>query len=172
MTLKPTTLAGDTEISRIAQQIRSATDYLINRHGYRLDEIRNLTGGANKAGLMPDGSYVKGEDRLHKNSVMKIRDLRVGWAVQQPVNKDEVAELPPESEPAKRAKAMAKLKKHWVEAPLGSVGFNDKPGRWQWMWNPQVDTFEKLERITTEACKVGFGSGPTHATRRAARTAA
>jgi hypothetical protein len=136
-------LHSSSQCAALASMILHATRYLITC-GYSLDHMRNLTGGGTKSGV-----GVIDTEKLHKNSVMKIGDLRIGYATLQL------------SDPANE-----KSRKHWVEAPEGSLGVNDAkgnptPGRYQWMWNPQIDTFEKLERILSEAVRMGFDTRST-----------
>lgn len=167
---RPTSMTKDSEIALVAQQIREAAQYLMKHHHVSLEQLRNITAGGNQYGRLPNGRRITPGDRLHKNSVMKIKDLRVGWAVLVPVN-DHGVILTPEQIAALGAEVET-LRRRWHEAAVGAVGLGGRPGRWQWMWNPQVDTFEKLERIIGVACAHGFVPDARLSLYRAVATAA
>lgn len=103
--------------------------FLSFRHGYTIPELRQITAGRTRAGHQL-GSRRTNDTPLHKNSLLKVFDMQIGWAVKQHRNGQV----------------------HWVKADAGETG----EGQWQWLWNPQVDTIEKLERILKEARRLGF----------------
>jgi hypothetical protein len=107
------------EIALLATRIRLAMEYLTQVQGWSLAEIEKLTG--------------EGDEALHKNSLMKIKDLERRYAIRKPSGGGRT---------------------HWVEAPDQSRRPPD--GRSQWMWNPQIDTFEKMEGILEKARELGF----------------
>lgn len=150
-----------TEISVLAGRVYNAMRYLHEECRYKLEEIRIVTGGGslvddngNKITILDDahlrrlsasGQLGRERDRLHKNSVLKIRDLRFTMAVRKFIN-------------GKSGKM------HWVEAKTSrEVGQDGKRASMQWLWSPQLDTFEQLERLVVEAQKLGFeADGQVH----------
>lgn len=87
------------------------------------------------------------EDRLdmHKNSTMRIKDLRITYAVRRKLIDD--------GTPYKEGD-----KTRLVEVEQGAIGDDGKPAIPQWLWNPQIDTFERLERLLKIAEAEGFDS--------------
>lgn len=126
---------------RLAQQIRAAADYLVHRRGYTLAELNEIIDPGNERG-----------QQLHKNSLMKIKDLRWTYTVPRRQGDGDF---------------------RWVEAPEGSLGDPDenhpkgRPGRHQWLWNPQVVTLANLERLV-DAAK-GEGWNPDRKKRKVRR---
>jgi hypothetical protein len=149
------------EVGQIAIAIPLATTYLLSlidpadkkgkRHLYNQRHLRNLTGGGDK-----NGKGGNEEDRLHKNSILKIWDLRKIWAVPQPINPTLGRAYRKACSVAGGTPTMKKPKMHWIEAKEGASGFMGESGRYQWLWNPEVSTFEKLELILAEARRRGF----------------
>jgi hypothetical protein len=119
-------------IALIAEQIRAATAWLEKRHNYTPAQLRNLTGGGQR-----DGTDVRAHECLHPNSITRIKHLRLSWTAMEynPTTKRNV----------------------WREVPEQVAGGG--AATLQWMWNPQLDTFEKLERILSEAIRLGFNLG-------------
>jgi hypothetical protein len=143
-----------TEISVLATRVYNAMRFLHEDRHYKLEEIRIVTGGgslvdedgqkitilddAHMKKLTHSGQLGRERDRLHKNSVLKIRDLRFTLAVRKFING-------------------RSGKMHWVEAKNArEVGQDGKRASMQWLWSPQLDTFEQLERLVVEARKLGF----------------
>lgn len=117
------------EIAILAEQIRLATEFLTKERGYKLEHLRNITGGGDADG----NGIIDDEQRLHKNSVMKIKDLRPIYYVFR--------------------------KRRWVQTDdEDAVSDDGSPGRYEWMWNPQIDTLEKLELLVIEARRLGFAA--------------
>lgn len=137
------------EITILAQHIRQAADYLVVHHHYSLKQLQNLSGGYAKDAHLPiidprtgKAKHLKLDGCLHKNSLMKIKDLRLGY----------VALLTP----SQTKPGGGRVRKRWLPLDEGRTRLRGVQVRHQWMWNPQVDTFEKLERILTEALRLGF----------------
>jgi hypothetical protein len=98
---------GEDRIAELAGQIRSAAEYLTRERGYTLVDLKKIA-------------------PLHKNSLMRIKDLRIGYVVP-------------------RIGHNGKLE--WMESPRGATG---SKGRWQWLWNPQISTFAALKKLNEE----------------------
>jgi hypothetical protein len=153
----PTQLGEEeSEIGVMASHIRQAAEFLMKEYEYSLKNLENLTGGSTK-----DGVGGRKKERLHKNSVMKIKDLRIGWTILRPLRAHEGVIYEEAVAAAKAAgveldPSLKKPKLQWREGAKRSRGFLGSAGREQWLWNPQVDSFEKLERILVEARRLGF----------------
>lgn len=150
----------NSEIGVMASHIRQAAEYLMKDCGYSIKHLENLTGGSTK-----DGIGGRKKERMHKNSILKIKDLRIAWTVLKPLRAKEGAAY--EAAVAAAEAAGVKLdpsikmpRLQWAEGLKRQRGFMNSPGREQWLWNPQVDSFEKLERILVEAKRLGFVPQP------------
>ncbi len=141
------------EVGLLAAQIRHAADYLISKHGYNWDDLSNITGGCDLK-----GKGGRQSERLHINSLMKLPDLWFGYAVKL----EQSAKKPP--------KTNAKDREIWIRATEGELNPDGTKGRYQWFWNPQLDTFERLERILNEAKRLGFDPATVGRRRPVARS--
>lgn len=119
---------GDSEIYIHAERIRLATDFLVREHGYSLEHLRNLTGGGDR-----EGNGAIEAERLHKNSILKIKELKPVWMIWK-----------------------KRLKGYITTEDPQAVGDDGQPAHREWLWNPQADTFERLELIVLEAKRLGF----------------
>jgi hypothetical protein len=106
-----------------------------------LTDLCNLTGGAGASGTFTPGTRKISpeiiEAAIHKNSLIKLRQLRLGYAV------------------------IIRPRGHSSGTrPTWAVVDNPVPyaagGRIYWLWNPQIDTLEKLELVLVEAERRGF----------------
>lgn len=113
------TVDAESRIAELAEQIRSAAEFLTRERGYTIVALRKVA-------------------RLHKNSLLRIKDLRVGYVVVRRNDRGKV---------------------EWVEAPRGAPGFEGQKRRKQWLWNPRVDTFAILENLIEEAKAQGWCRG-------------
>lgn len=110
-----TTQKVEDRIAELAGQIRSAAEYLTRERGYTLVDLKKIA-------------------PLHKNSLMRIKDLRIGYVVP-------------------RVDHNGRLQ--WMESPRGATG---SKGRWEWLWNPQISTFAALEKLIEEARREGWAA--------------
>lgn len=108
-------------IAELAGQIRDAAEFLTRERGYTLMDLKKIA-------------------PLHKNSLMRIKDLRVGYVVP-------------------RVGHNGKLE--WMESPRGATG---SKGRWEWLWNPQISTFAALEKLIEEARREGWEATAANST--------
>lgn len=116
-----------------ATKVREATEWLIEQHKFSLEELGHVTAGRYRGRARPPGLAT----RLHKNSLMKIRQLRLAYTVTVINEADGDVD--------------------WVEDPTMRLRNHDgSKGVWRWLWNPQVDTLERLDRIYTQAKMLGF----------------
>lgn len=111
---------------------------------------------------------------LHMNSILRIRDLRFGYGIKDPEAAAKTAATKAEIE-VRRAAAIKAGDEAGVRAANESLrrlprvpwipasedardadGKKVKGGRYLWFWNPQLDTFQQLERILQAARALGF----------------
>jgi hypothetical protein len=124
--MSTSTSRPDSRIARLAEEIRLAVEFLVGE-GYTLNALANETG-------------------LHKNSIMRVPDMRVAWAVMKKQRKSRHLRL--------------------VEADESDRGSNRKPATLEWLWNPQCDTIERLEKLIEVARARGYAGGSAGTGRR------
>jgi hypothetical protein len=149
--MKQDPVTAPSAIAQLVSLVHAAFDFLKDEAGYKLDEIRIVTGGGSlvfdtrKVTLAEAeelGQLGDKREYLHKNSVLKIRELRYALAVRRRIN---------------RKSKTGKM--HWVKARgPRERGDDNERASMQWLWSPQIDTFERLERLVAEAERLGFGA--------------
>lgn len=142
------------EISTLAKRICEAVTFLIEERHYTLAALQDVVG-------------------LHKNSVMRIRDLRVDWAVFR-INRKGQRELEHATPDAVGERYETDADGKILRDARGKPKIvADEPASLRWLWNPQVDTIEKLEKPLMVAREQGWLEQPPPARkRRAPRKAA
>ena len=120
----PRSAREPSQIGLLAERIRDAALYLISKRNWTLAALEEKL-------------------EMHKNSTMRIKDLRVAWAVRRKLVRDD--------QPYKEGD-----KTRLEEANEGDRGDDGQLATRVWMWNPQIDTFEKLERLLHLAEAEGF----------------
>jgi hypothetical protein len=123
---------AESEILKLARRIRNAAEYLVQVHHYKIGDFEPLTAAE---GLPP----------LHKNSLMRLRDLEISWMIRVP--------LRPGGQIAQRVRGASN---RWVRATRDATDAEGSKAVKQWVWNPQIDTLERLEGILHEAYALGF----------------
>lgn len=118
----------DSQIGLLATRIRDAAHFLIHEKGWSLVQI--------EAHL-----------DMHKNSTMRIKDLRSAWTVRRRI-----------SSSSKGPWRGGAEKFRFVEAQEGDTGDDGLLAQPTWLWNPQIDTLERLERLIHLAEAEGFDS--------------